>query len=69
MSDQREEEKEKDHPLSGQLELRDFLSKLLGEDLAHNPGISDDRCEQWLLKRKRHRRKVAANTDWLDPKG
>lgn len=56
-----------DHPLSGHLEIRDFILKLMGEDLPRNPKISDDRCEQWLLKGKRLRRRIEVQVDWFKP--
>jgi hypothetical protein len=58
------DEKEEDHSLSGDFEIRDFAIKLIGDDLAHNPGISD-RCEQGILKRKRRRRRIEANSEWF----
>ena len=59
-------EEEKDHPLSGHLELRQFAWGIIRGDLPHNPGISDDRCEQWPRKRKKGRM-IETYMDWLNP--
>jgi hypothetical protein len=58
------DQEEKDHPLPGHLELRQFAWGIIRGDLPHNPGISDDRCEQW---RKRARRRIEVHGDWLNP--
>jgi len=43
------------------IEFKDFLSMLLGEDL------TAERCEQCFLRQKGRRRRVEIHRDWLKP--
>jgi hypothetical protein len=59
-------EKDKDHPLSAQLELRQFAREIIWGNLTHDAGISDDRFGLSPRKRKKGRL-VRIDADWLRP--
>ena len=60
--DQRE--KERDHPLSAQLEIQDFL-KLLQGDLTHEPEAPVNPCEPTPRERKKGRM-VQIEPGWFE---
>jgi hypothetical protein len=59
-----DEERRRTDKTFSEEDIEHFALKIIGEDLPHNPGISDDRLEQWL---KRARRRIEVHGDWLKP--